>query len=79
MTIVGRISYFSLRAVECDSGSFEGKETAVLDGYGSLYLEEITARKCLFWWSSFDILKLSGSLVVNILIRHTKYISAGLI
>lgn len=24
------------------------KETAVLDGYGSLYLEEITAQTCLF-------------------------------
>lgn len=26
MRIVGHISYFRLRAVECDSGSFEGKE-----------------------------------------------------
>lgn len=48
MRIIGHISYFSLYTVECDSGSFEGKETAVLAGYGSLCLEEITAQKCLF-------------------------------
>lgn len=26
MRIVGHISFFSLHAVECDSGNFEGKE-----------------------------------------------------
>lgn len=77
MRIVGHISYFSLRAAECDSGSFEGKEAAVLHGYGSLNLEEITAQKCLFG-SSFDILKISVRLVVNILIADIKYILAGL-
>lgn len=37
MRIVGHISYFSLYTLEYDSRSFEGKETAVLDSYGSLY------------------------------------------